>query len=368
LKRGSTPIALRASPGAGGLSQVGRAVEARDAQFQRVADIFVPLSTSYFAAQQERLLGLLDQAPGHELDRLVAGDTPSHLVDWLTAAQIHGAGLALLHASEDVGSLRLAGIDDFVQALTPATASDFWASLLGVSKDFFTSLSDEARRISFAVAGLSEGPLLVDLHGILQQAQAGGLDRATAADLIRQAYESHGLVPTSDAHAQLVYANNTRQAAAAVRYQQTVDNPAAQRLLPYLMWWTIGDDRVRERPDHNHAVMHGKVFAVNHPIWQTWWNPAGHNCRCGIATINIADARRRGYVGSEPTGAWPSAPGSGAKALPDPGFRGSPDLSLAADDLTSKAQTIYDRASSEGGDLLAAVARLWSALGLSEGA
>ncbi len=354
----------RADLGAKDLARLGRVVEARDAQLQSVADHFVPLTTAYFAAQQQRLIGLLDSAPGAELDRLVAGDTPAHLVDWLTTAQIHAAGFGLLHTQEDVGSLRLAGVEDWVQALTPATATDFWAALLQISKDFFLTLTDQARRIAFAVAGLQEGPLLVDLHNILQQAQGGGLDRAAVVDRIGQAYEAHGVTPTSGWHAQLVYANNTRAAASAVRYQQTVGNPAAQRLLPYLMWWTIGDDRVRERPDHNHAVMNGRVFAINHPIWQTWWTPAGHNCRCGIATINLAEARRRGYTGSEPTGAWPSAPGSGGLALPDPGFGGAPDLSQAADDLTAKTQDIYDRAEAEGGDLLDAISRLFAALGL----
>src|SRR6185369_15857418 len=129
------------APGAGDLSQIGRRAEARDAQLQSVAALFAPLTTAYFEAQQERLLGLLDTAAGAELDHLVAGDTPAHLVDSLTAAQIHGAGWALLHAHEDLGgAVRLASPEDFTQALTPATAMDFWSALLGISKDFFSTL------------------------------------------------------------------------------------------------------------------------------------------------------------------------------------------------------------------------------------
>jgi hypothetical protein len=135
-------------------------------------------------------------------------------------------------------------------------------------------------------------------------------------------------------------------------------------LIPYLTWWAIGDDRVRQRTEHNHAVMVGKVFAIDHAIWKTWWPIAGHNCRCGIGTINIAEARRRGYVGSEPTGPWPSAPGAGGPALPDPGFRGAPNLLEAATELESKARLVYRNAQREGGDLLAAISRLFTALGL----
>jgi hypothetical protein len=68
--------------------------------------------------------------------------------------------------------------------------------------------------------------------------------------------------------------------------------------------------------------MHGKVFAVDHPIWKTWWPPAGHNCRCYIGTITAAEARDLGYTGPEPTGPWPIAPDTGLPALPDPGFGG----------------------------------------------
>jgi phage gp29-like protein len=356
------PVQLADDP-SGDVSELGTRIAARDGQLQAVADLFTPFMTRYFDEQRKRLLALLAE-PEALLDRLVIGDTPGTLVDGLAAAQIHGAGWALLHAREDLGDLRLASADDWTSATTPTTAVEFWAALLGVAKDFFLTLGDAARRIAFAVAGLAEGPLLTDLHHILQGAQAGGLDRAAATEEILRAYEAHGIVPTSDHHAQLIYANNTRQAAHAVRYQQTVGNPAARRLIPYLVWWTIADERVRMRPEHDHAVMAGRIFAIDHRIWQTWWPIAGHNCRCGIGTINIAEARRRGLVGSEPTGPWPVAPGSGGPALPDPGFRGAPDLLRAAQDLRNRAQTIYDQAQTEGGDLLAAIRRLFGALGL----
>jgi phage gp29-like protein len=93
----------------------------------------------------------------------------------------------------------------------------------------------------------------------------------------------------------------------------------------YLIWLTAGDEKVRQRPLHNHAVMHGKVFAIDHPIWSVWWPPAGHNCRCVIGTISEAEAENLGYTGPEPTGPWPIAPDTGLPALPDPGFGGVPN-------------------------------------------
>ena len=79
--------------------------------------------------------------------------------------------------------------------------------------------------------------------------------------------------------------------------------------------------------------MHGKVFAIDHPIWNTWWPPAGHDCRCSIGVITAAEAEAEGYTGPEPTGPWPIAPDTGLPALPDPGFSGAPDLATVVEDL-----------------------------------
>jgi hypothetical protein len=103
--------------------------------------------------------------------------------------------------------------------------------------------------------------------------------------------------------------------------------------IPYLVWLTQEDDLVRHRPLHNHVVMHGKVFAIDHPIWKTWWPPAGHGCRCSIGVITAAAAKAEGYTGPEPTGPWPIAPDTGLPALPDPGFSGAPDPAAVVGDL-----------------------------------
>jgi phage gp29-like protein len=108
---------------------------------------------------------------------------------------------------------------------------------------------------------------------------------------------------------------------------------ALARQIPYLVWLTQEDDLVRHRPLHNHVVMHGKVFAIDHPIWKTWWPPAGHNCRCSIGVITAAAAEAEDYTGPEPTGPWPIAPDTGLPALPDPGFSGAPDPAAVVGDL-----------------------------------
>jgi phage gp29-like protein len=351
------PLAASANP------LPGARVETRDRQLQAVATHFAPTLTTHYAAHLDRLLALLVEDPTHPLDRLTATHPPTPAAEALTTAQIHGAGLALLHAQEDLGALRLATPDDWRNATTPRAAVDFWTAHLGLYSDTFQSLSDITERIAVATTALAEGALLTDLHAILQASTS--LDPAALQAQLRHLYETHGLLPHAPHHADLILANNVQQAAHTIRYEQTVANPTAIRQIPYLFWWTMADDRVRQRPLHNHAVMHFRVFAIDHPIWKTWWPPAGHNCRCGIGTLTVEEAQLLGLVGSEPTGPWPTAPGTGGPALPDPGFQRKPNLTATAEDLTAQAHQLRRDAATQGGDLLAAIDRLFHFLGLS---
>jgi hypothetical protein len=112
--------------------------------------------------------------------------------------------------------------------------------------------------------------------------------------------------------------------------------------------------------------MHGYVAAIGHEIWQTWWYPAGHACRCSIGTVNRAEARRRGLTGAEPVGPWPIAPGTGTRALPDPGFRGAPNLETLSLDVEDRARAVLAEAERTGArDLLAALQQLFAVLGIA---
>jgi phage gp29-like protein len=341
----------------------GARVESRDRQLQSVAAHFAPTLTAHYAAHLDRLLTLLDQDPTHLLDRLTATHPPTPAAEALISAQIHGAGLALLHAREDLGALRLTVPSDWTTATTPRAAADFWTAHLSLPSNALQPFADTTHRIAAAALALAEGALLTDLHDALRQTATQ--DRTALQGHLRHVYEIHGLLPHSAHHADLILANNVQQAAHTIRYEQTVANPAAIRQIPYLFWWTMADDRVRQRPLHNHAVMHFRVFAIDHPIWKTWWPPAGHNCRCGVGTLTVEEAQLLGLVGSEPTGPWPTAPGTGGPALPDPGFQRKPNLAATAEDLAAQAHQLRRDAATQGGDLLAAIDRLFNLLGLS---
>jgi phage gp29-like protein len=347
---------------------LGAAVEKRDADFTRVVEAFLPRTLAYYEAHRQRVLDLWDAGAAKDgtlLARLVDRAAVIPHAELLQTAQIHGIGFALRHLREDLdaAAAHLSDPGDFSQWTTPLTAIEFWARLLGISKDVFNRFSDLARRLAFAVAGLQEGSLLADVHRLLGRAQAEGMDRASFVEQLDALYEAGGVTPTSSHHAGLVYGNNVRQAAGAVLYQQTVGNSQVHALIPYLFWWTLEDEKVRHRPLHNHAVMHGHIAAIGHEIWKTWWYPAGHGCRCGVGTISRAEARRRGLVGAEPSGPWPLA--DGVRALPDPGFQSAPDLGAVARAVEDKADAQLEEAKADGAPpLVDALLLLFRLLGL----
>lgn len=83
----------------------------------------------------------------------------------------------------------------------------------------------------------------------------------------------------------LIFATNTRQAFAAGQYQRAL---AAKDALPYLMYLSSGDDRVRPL----HRAWHGTVLPVEHAFWQTHMPPCGWRCRCKVVSLNEAGIAR----------------------------------------------------------------------------
>ncbi|HVF61666.1 MAG TPA: DUF935 family protein [Thermoanaerobaculia bacterium] len=350
------------------LEEIGAALEGQSADFDTVVESFLPDTFAYYTQHQAEVLRLWDAGDftaGRGFRRLVDGPEALAHAAAIETAQTHGMGWSLAHLRDDVGleALKLASPGDFTQARSPETAVEFWSTLLRIPKDVFRELQDANRRLAFTVAGVTDAALLADIHLLVERAIATGMARGEFVSELAEVYERHGVTPTSRHHAELVYSNNVRQAAGVVRWRQTVGNPRIHALIPYLVFWTLGDDRVRARPLHNHRVMHGYIAATGHPIWHTWGCPAGHNCRCLMGTINAPEARRRGLTGAEPVGHWPLA--DGVQALPDPGFRGVPDLASAASEVEDRAADILDEARRSGSpDLIVALEHLFRSLGV----
>lgn len=330
--------------------------------FDAVGRHFAERSVAYYATWRDELLAAFDAgdvASGRALRRLAGAINPLEQARAVQTAMVHGMGLSLQHLAEDVGSssLRLALPQGWQQAGDPESALDYWMTQLQLPKDAFLGLDDAARRAAFTVAGVSDLETLAVIHALVGEAINGGWTRQRFADALDAVLAARGLDPIARWHAELIYANATRTAANLLRFQQLVLNPQARRLTPYLTWWSLDDGKVR--PEH--VLMHGHTAATDHPIWRTWWPPAGHNCRCYIGTVSLPEARRRGLVGAEPMGPWPTF--EGQQVMPDPGFAGVLTMTRVADDMTRRAEDVVTQARAEGSpDFLEAILQLFAQL------
>jgi len=369
------------SPAPDELAELEAAAAARDAELTELAVSLIEPSLAHYQAMLDAVGEAWDAGAaeaGLLLQTVVERTSATAHAEALEASIIHGCGLALRQLQEELGerTIRFAAPPPG-GAVTPGSALDYWARVLGITKEEFEALTDGARRMAFTVAGVEDAGVLADLQLLVGRAIAEGLTREEFVAAAEQIFTARGLTPLSRWHLELVYANNVRNAANLMRYQQLVLNPAARRLMPYLTWVTMEDDRVRPA----HAAMHGHIAPPTAEIWKTWWPPAGHNCRCVVEGINVAKARRMGLTGAEPTGPWPvvvdAETGIPSPAWPDDGFAGAPDLGQLSEELAERAaaaaeaaaeamEAAGESATPEQRDLLDALLALLSALGLGD--
>lgn len=350
----SSPRALRLAAADNEAKASLRQAKQRDQQIEEAAAAQRPAFLQVFAEQQRLVSEAWDAGERAGLLGSISRRLdPRPLADALHATLVTGAGLSCQHLVDDGLPLasfarprRTAPAGQPTQATFAAlpegaagatngrTAIEFWQGLLGLSPDLFSTIVGGAGTHASLVAGSTYGGMLVQLHQLIARAIADGWTREQFRAELAALYAQHGLSEASDWKADLVLANGTRTAYGLARYEQLVLNPAAHRLIPYLAWRTLDDDVVRERRRHNHRIVHDVVFAISHEFWKTWWFPAGHNCRCYVATISKPAARRLGYTGAEPLGPWPTT--EDGRALPDPGFY--TPIDLATDALRAQDQ------------------------------
>ena len=204
----------------------------------------------------------------------------------------------------------------------PSSVSIEPGPILLLPKDDFLRLDDRQRRRAFTVSGVAEVDALGEIFDLVMEAADEGI--SWFLDRLPKLYRRRGLLPTIEAHARRVYDTTLRQIRAELTFRQLVGNPTGSRLIPYLKWTAVPGTECTAEPQNPHALMDGRVFSLQHPVWRTWWHPAGHDCTCRVSPISTPQARRMDLAGPEPTGPWPTDPRTDAPVLPDVGFRSAP--------------------------------------------
>lgn len=88
----------------------------------------------------------------------------------------------------------------------------------------------------------------------------------------------------SDARADLMLTNAVRTAYHAGRYEQQKRDTKR----PYLLYRTMGDDRVRP----GHRKLDGVLLPKSDRFWAEHYPPNGHNCRCRVDGKTSAEAEK----------------------------------------------------------------------------
>ena len=176
----------------------------------------------------------------------------------------------------------------------------------------------------FAVARSASLEITRKVQDVIGEAMEGGKGRPGA-----QAVPT-ALTDWAPGYADTVYRTNLATAHAAGRFKAMQDERVA-KLVPAFEYITAQDRDVRDGRDggENHAVLHGMIAAVDHPVWERWSPPGGYNCRCQLRPVGIIELRQRGLIDEEGNVAEPPDPIS-LGAVFHPGFGRRPDRQVYA--------------------------------------
>lgn len=90
---------------------------------------------------------------------------------------------------------------------------------------------------------------------------------------------------------ELIFRNTVQGAFQHGKWQFIEANIAEK---PFMMYDAVDDSRTR----HSHAAMDGFVARVDASIWDEWYPPNGHNCRCTVIALDeeqISSVRKTPY-------------------------------------------------------------------------
>lgn len=168
------------------------------------------------------------------------------------------------------------------------------------------------RAIAFYVGGIENLELLDVLKTALVESIRQGHTFNQFRDAADEAFERFGVTPVKRHHIELVYRNNLQTAYNAGRYDE-MTSPLMKSEFPLWEYNAINDGDTRP----SHRAMDGRRYRPDNPIWDTWYPPNGHNCRCSVSMISADEVAEENLTEDN------DVPGQ-----PDRGFESNPAKDL----------------------------------------
>ena len=137
-------------------------------------------------------------------------------------------------------------------------------------------------------------------------------------------------------HRETVFRTNVLSSYGAGHWEQAQDTRA---LRPYARYSAVMDGRTRPR----HAALHGLVYPLDHPFWQTYWPPWDYNCRCAAITLSPWEVEQQGIQVQQTVRPNLPAPAKNFQS-PAAGGKWQPDYSKYAPELGAQLRHSVERA------------------------
>ncbi|KEQ23421.1 phage head morphogenesis protein [Paenibacillus tyrfis] len=189
----------------------------------------------------------------------------------------------------------------------------YFSQLMPINIEQYRQLADELRVKHFTLAGVQSQDMVQAIHEALLASLEQGTTFKDFLKVVESKAEALGISDLDPWHLETVFRNQIQTAYETGQYEK-LQQPEMVDMFPYYRYSAILDSGTRA----SHWAMNGLIAHRDDPIWQKWWPPNGHRCRCGVIAINKYRAAREGIT---PANFRPDV-------SPDPGWSKSPSVSL----------------------------------------
>lgn len=205
-------------------------------------------------------------------------------------------------------------------------AMAYWRELLPLTGSELRSVDAAVRARAFTISRVTVMEVLQDIHWAVEAAIADGETLAEFAGRLEEIMAVRGWKGLTPWHLETIFRNNIQTAYAVGRFDQMI---ARRQSFPYWQYDAVNDSATRP----THAALDGRVFPADHEIWDTWYPPNGHRCRCSVTPVHKYAAEEEGLAieTEDPTGTLiePKDPVTGVtlparQLIPDPGWETNP--------------------------------------------
>ena len=162
-----------------------------------------------------------------------------------------------------------------------------------LTSEEYKMLSDESRAKAFTVSGYTSLEVLQEFLDCLTKAAEEGTTKEQFLEDMNRFLEEHGYEGINPWKCDNIFRTNMQTALNAGHYKSMTDE-TTMKLRPYWRYRTAGDGHVRE----SHAVMEGRVYRADDPIWDVWYPPNGFRCRCMVVSLSKKQVERMRQMAS----------------------------------------------------------------------